>query len=151
MISYSDRFPVFRRSLRRASVLNWLRMMRLTGRIMRRSAEHLAHYGLSNAQFDVLAQVGAHEGITQAELAQRLLVTQGNITQLVDSMERAGLVRRVREGRAKRLYLTDAGRERFAASVPAQEDFIARQFDALTREEQGEFLRLLGKLERGLR
>ncbi len=136
-------------SLRRPPILSWLRIMRIHSRIQQESAAQ--HAGLSTAQFDVLAQVGASEGISQLDLARHLFVTQGNITQLLDKMEAHGWIQRVPSGRSKRLYLTPAGHELHDAVVPRQEDFIAERFSALTDDEQRQLLRLLAKLDRGQR
>jgi DNA-binding MarR family transcriptional regulator len=89
--------------------------------------------------------------MTQHELAARLLVTQGNITQLLDRLERRGLLRRCPEGRIKRLALTDQGRRLSAEVVPAQERFQALQFAALSPEEQQRLLALLRTLQRAQR
>ena len=50
--------------LRTPGVLAWLRPARVFQKVDRASAEHLARWDLSVAQFDVLAQVGAAEGMT---------------------------------------------------------------------------------------
>ncbi len=105
---------------------------------------------LSSAQFDVLAQVGAAEGRTQQELAESLFVTKGNISQLLDRMERQGLVRRNQEGRSNTVFLTEAGRELYQTLVPAQEALICRLFSSLTHEEQSQLLTLLRKLDHSL-
>lgn len=106
---------------------------------------------LTTAQFDILSHIGAAEGILQVKLARSLLVTQGNITQLLDKMEERGLIRRIREGRANRLYLTASGRQIFNEVVPLHEDLIAAQFDSLSPDEQRQLLRLLAKLDRSQR
>lgn len=106
--------------------------------------------GLSLAQFDVLAHVGAREGITQQELADALLVTKGNVCQLLDRMERGGLIQRQQDGRSNRLFPTEEGRRVFAAVVPSHEDRIVDKFAALTDEEQIQLLDLLRKLDHAL-
>lgn len=68
-------------------VLAWLRLARVYTAIDRRTAQFLRRFDLTTAQFDVIAQVGAHEGLTQQELAEALLVTKGNVTQLLDRLE----------------------------------------------------------------
>jgi len=128
----------------------WLRLMRVFQKVERASVEGLRARDLSLAQFDVIAQVGAAEGRTQQELADRLLVTKGNVCQLVDRLERAGLLARRPDGRANRLYLTDAGRALFREVVPEHEARLARLLSALTPEEQAELHRLLRKLDRAL-
>lgn len=131
--------------------LLWFRIARIYGRNLRVSSEHLRRWDLSAAQFDVLAQVGSAEGLTQTELARRLLVTQGNITQLLDKMERSGLLERRREGRTKHLLLTPAGRALYAEVVPAQEALQAQQFESLSAAEQRQLLALLRKVDRAQR
>src|SRR2546421_6367670 len=99
------------------AVLAWLRLARVFAKVDRASAEHLRPWGLSVAQFDVLAQVGAAEGLSQQQLAARLLVTKGNVTQLLDRLQRDGLIVRRQEGRANCLFLTDKGRRLFDTVV----------------------------------
>lgn len=132
------------------AVLAWLRLARVYQKIEQAAAVQLRAYGLSLAQFDVLARVGAAEGLTQQELAERLLVTKGNISQLVDRLERAGLVHRVPEGRVCRLHLTAAGRARYTQVVPAHEELIEREISALSPVEQENLAWLLRKLARSL-
>jgi polyisoprenoid-binding protein YceI len=114
------------------------------------STEQMRPFGLSHAQFDVLAQVGAAEGRSQGELAKALLVTKGNICQLLDRMERDGLLRRQQEGRTNRLFLTERGRLLRDQAVPAQEALIARLFSVLTHEEQVHLLGALRVLDHSL-
>jgi DNA-binding MarR family transcriptional regulator len=136
---------------RRLGVALWGRLARFYERQLRLAGGHLRAWDLSVAQFDVLAQVGAHEGMTQLDLAERLLVTQGNITQLLDKLERRGLLRRCPEGRLKRLVLTEAGRRLRDAVVPAQERFQAQQFAPLSLAERHQLLVLLRKLQHAQR
>jgi len=125
--------------LRRHSVLAWLRMWRVVQKVERAAAEHLRAYGLNSAQFYVLANVGASEGCMQKELGDSLLVTKGNISHLVDQMERRGLISRRQEGR--RL---------FEEVVPAHEDLVHQQMSALPEEEQAQLHELLRELDHSL-
>jgi DNA-binding MarR family transcriptional regulator len=130
--------------------LAWLRLARVFQKIDRLSADHLRCRGLSVAQFDLLAQLGAAEGITQQELADRLLVTKGNVCQLLDRMEQRGVLVRHQDGRANRLFLTAAGRALFDEAVPAHEATIAACFEELSRTEQMQLVRLLRRLDHTL-
>jgi DNA-binding MarR family transcriptional regulator len=136
--------------LRRHSVLAWLRMWRVVQKVERAAIEHLRAYGLNYAQFDVLAHVGAAEGCKQKELGASLLVTKGNVSHLVDHMERRGLISRRQEGRTNRLYLTEEGRQLFEEVVPAHEDLVHQQMSALSEEEQAQLHELLRELDRSL-
>ena len=125
-------------------------MLRVGSKVEKALNEHLRLFGLNNPQFDVLAHVGAAEGITQGELAGSLLVTKGNIAQLLDRMEERGWILRRREGRTNRLFLTGEGRRLFAEVVPAHEALVDERLSALSREEQQRLHELLRKLDRAL-
>jgi len=138
------------RELRRHGPLGWLRLARVFRKVERASGEHLRRCDLSVAQFDVLAHVGASEGVVQQELAESLLVTESNVCQLLDRMEGRGLILRRKEGRTNRLFLTDAGRRLFDEVVPAHEAMISELFSALSAREQEQLHELLRKLDRAL-
>lgn len=137
-------------SLRRPSVLAWLRLLRVSQKVERDLARQLKLWGLNNAQFDVLAHVGAAEGITQQELADSLLVTKGNVAQLLGRMERRGLIERRSQGRTNRLFLTDEGRRTFTEVVPAHEALIDDRLSVLLEEDQKQLFELLRRLDRAL-
>ena len=136
--------------LRKPSVIAWLRLAKVYHKVDRASAEHLSAYGLSVGQFDVLAQVGAREGITQKELAEKLLVTKSNVCQILGRMEERGLVSRRQEGRAKRLFLTEEGRRLFDEVVPSQEELIDRLLSSVPSEDHDLLSKTLGRLDRAL-
>jgi DNA-binding MarR family transcriptional regulator len=124
--------------------------MRVFHRIDRQSSDRFRDLSLSVGRFDVVNHAGLHEGATQQELADALLVTKGNICQLLDSLERDGLLRRQKEGRANRVYLTSTGREIRERAMERHISEISRSMSALDDDEQQTLLTLLRKLERGL-
>ena len=132
------------------AVVAWLRLARVFAKIERRAVEQLRPHGLSYGQFDVVAHVGAAPGITQQALADALLVTKGNVCQLLDKLEAAGLLVRRPEGRTNRLFLTDKGRTVYADVVPEHEALIADQLSALDIDAQRHLLRLLRRLDHTL-
>ena len=135
----------------RPGVLIWLRLARLVQHVDRAAEEHLKRWDLNLAQFDVLAQVCASEGRSQQDLADRLLVTKGNICQLLNRMEARGLIVRCPEGRTNSLYLTEPGRALATEVVPAHEQFIAGLFADLSPAEQRVLLGATRRMERALR
>lgn len=137
-------------TLRSAALLAWLRLARVYQKTDRASAEHLRRWGLTVAQFDVLAHIGAREGLSQQQLADSLLVTKGNVTQLLHRLEHDGLVRRCQEGRVNRLVLTERGRLLRDQVAPAQEALITRLFSTLPPEKQSRLLALLRELDHAL-
>ncbi len=117
-------------------------MARLVQGAERLLSAHLREHRMNAGQLDLLINVGRAEGLTQQELADRLCHSKANVSQLLDKMEGAGLVRRIPQGRAYGLYLTDAGR-----LLPEHECLIAAQFAPLTPAERGKFFDLLQKLD----
>jgi DNA-binding MarR family transcriptional regulator len=136
--------------LRQPAVLAWLRLARVFRKIDARSERFFHSQKLETAHFDVLAQVGAARGMTQQELADALLVTKGNISQLLRKLEQAGLITRRQEGRTNCLSLTEQGEALFQVVVPQQEALIADLLEPLSADEQHELLRLLRKLDHGI-
>ena len=122
----------------------------MSQKVERDLASRLRFWGLNNAQFDVLAQVGAAEGLTQQELADHLLVTKGNVAQLVVRLEGRGVIERRPQGRTNRLYLTEEGRRLFEKAVPEHEALVDEHLSALTQDEQRALHALLRKLDRSL-
>ncbi len=136
--------------MQRGPVATWMRLVRVFHRVQGHETAALRAHDLSLAQFDVIAQVGRDEGVTQQVLADRLLVTKGNICQLLDRLVQRGLLVRQPDGRANRIVLTTAGRAVYAEVVPAQEAQMAALFAPLNADEQAQLRALLRKLERGL-
>ncbi|MFB9990942.1 MarR family winged helix-turn-helix transcriptional regulator [Deinococcus oregonensis] len=103
-----------RQTYRRAStgcpaVLARLRMMRVTQHMGKAWSEVLKEHDISLAQFNVIAIIGGQPSLTQRELSQKLLVTQGNLSQLLLHLEPRQLIERHAAGKEKRLHLTPSG------------------------------------------
>ncbi|QQK75046.1 MarR family transcriptional regulator [Salicibibacter cibarius] len=129
-------------------LLLWFRLAHFFQQSVKASNQHLAPYDLSIAQFDLLVQIGTHQPITQQELAQKLLVSKGNITQLIKRMENRALITRRQEWKTKYITLTEQGKELYQEVVPKQENFQASQFQTLDKDEQIQLLHLLTKLQK---
>jgi DNA-binding MarR family transcriptional regulator len=142
--------PARTRKVRTASLLAWLRLVRVFQKVNRASTDSLRCRQLSPAQVDVLANVGSSEGISQQELADALLVTKGNVCQLLDKMETSGLLERRPDKRVNRLFLTDQGRHVYDEVVPRHDALLAEQFQSLSETDQRELLRLLRQLDHSL-
>jgi DNA-binding MarR family transcriptional regulator len=125
-------------------------LVRVVQKVARGGGPTLRGLGLTGPQFDALATVGAHEGLTQQELADRLGVTKGNVSQVLARLEGAGLVERRADGAANQLALSAAGRRLVAEALPGHDAHIDACFAALTAAEREQLLRLLTKLDRAL-
>jgi DNA-binding MarR family transcriptional regulator len=134
------------------AVQAWVGLVRAYHRIARRLEQALDGHGLSLAQFEVLAHLHFDEGMTQNDLAQRLLVTKGNVCGLIDRLQTAGLVQRradPADRRANRLVLTAAGRTVFTAAFPAHLALIREMLGGLRVQELRQLHDLPGRLAEG--
>lgn len=137
--------------IRHAGLLAWLHLIKVNDKMQRKATAQLAAYGLTLAQFDVLVQLHLAPGITQQELAERMLVSKGNVCGLIDRIAAHGWVERgchPEDRRANLLNLTAAGRELIEEALPAHEEFVQRQMAALSDGDQRVLLALLRELDR---
>jgi DNA-binding MarR family transcriptional regulator len=128
----------------------WIQLVRTFGRMERRLEQVLERHGLSIPQFDILATLGFEQGITQQELAERLLVTKGNICGMIDRMEGNGWVERrpdAHDRRVKRLFLTRRGKAKLGETVPEEQVVLKRMMSALSSVEIQALYELLDRLD----
>ena len=112
----------------------WFRFVRLHRRALSAIAAELKEIGLSIPQFDLLSTLTEREGLSQQELAERLYVTKGNVSGLLDRMVEAGLVeRRALPGdrRSNALFLTGKGRDLAERGIAAQKTYVAKTLGTL--------------------
>ena len=106
-------------------------------------------------RFDLMAQLDrAHKGMTLGELSQRMMVSNGNVTGLVDRLVTQGLIDRrpsPDDRRAQIVSLTAEGRRLFRAMARANEDWIGEMFADLSNGDIEALLRLLAKAKMSAR
>jgi DNA-binding MarR family transcriptional regulator len=125
----------------------WFRFIRLHRRTSAAIGGELKALGLSIPQFDLLSTLTEREGVSQQELAQRLYVTKGNVSGLVDRLVEAGLVERLAlpgDRRSHALHLTPHGRELARRGLEAQRDYVARTLGRLADADLAALDRLVG-------
>lgn len=102
-------------------------------------------------RFDLMAQLERHrEGLKMNELSRLLMVTGGNVTAIVDQLEKEGLVERLDEPddrRAFRIRLTRSGERTFIDMARAHEEWVVDLLAGLSRRDQDELLRLLARVK----
>jgi DNA-binding MarR family transcriptional regulator len=137
----------------------WLRMLACTNLIEGRVRGALREqFDTTLPRFDLLAQLDAAateapRGLTMSELSRRLMVTNGNLTGLVDRLVREGLVTRLvspPDRRAQMISLTVAGKRALDDMTPAHAEWISDMFGGLSDTERRQLHTLLGKLKRSV-
>jgi DNA-binding MarR family transcriptional regulator len=124
----------------------WFRLLRLESRINTALGSRLRALGLTAPQCDVLTTLTEREGVSQQELAERLYVTKGNISGLIDRLVASKLVERraiAGDRRSHAIYLTAAGRHRAEEAIAMQREFVAQTFGQLPPEKLVAFEELL--------
>jgi DNA-binding MarR family transcriptional regulator len=129
---------------------NWIAVGKVNQLAKKALTDRLAEVGLELPHYDVLANVFHYPGLTQQELADKLLVGRSNLSMLLPELERRGLVRRESDEadrRLRRLSLTPEGEALARAGLKAHTALIEHMMGALTDQEchlVGEFMRRVG-------
>lgn len=134
----------------------WLRMLSATTRIEKRVRSFLKReFDSTLPRFDVLAELDRETApITMSELTEHLLVTNGNVTGLVNRLVEDGLVARDADPvdrRVQRVILTGAGRKAFRGMAESHERLIDSFFSSLSDQQMDMLLQLTTALNNGLR
>jgi len=132
----------------------WLRLYAATSVIEREMRRFLrTRFATTLPRFDLMAALErAPEGISMGDLSRRLMVTGGNVTAVVDSLERDGLVARrqpASDRRTSYVALTSRGRAAFAAMAREHEQWIDRLLAAVPDDEIDRLADLLADLKHG--
>src|SRR5580704_9532739 len=130
----------------------YIKLSRASGTIDARLAANLARFGLTSGQLGVLEALMHLGPLSQGELGRKLLRSGGNVTTVIDNIERRGLVVRTRNLEDRRVVtvdLTKVGRRLIERVFPQHARAVAQAMATLTAGEQEELGRLCRKLGRG--
>jgi DNA-binding MarR family transcriptional regulator len=135
----------------------WLRLLTCSNMVERQVRGGLRRqFETTLPRFDVLAQlerIAPDAGLTMGELSERLMVSPGNLTGLVNRLAQEGLVARSPQPDDRRSFqvkLTDDGRRQFLAMTPANETWVDHLFRDLSREDLQQVYNLLGKMKHSI-
>ena len=128
----------------------WLRLQTcatlLEGEVRRRLRER---FHVTMPRFDLMAQLDkAPGGMTLSDVSKRMMVSNGNVTGLVERLVESGHIdRRTSETdrRVQVIRLTKLGRAEFRKMAQDHEGWIAEMFADLTEKDVRELMRLLAK------
>ncbi len=117
------------------------------------TAANIRSFGLTPAQFGVIECLGHLGSMLIGDLTKKHLVSGGNMTVVVDNLEKEGFVERLvskEDHRAYYVSLTPKGKRLFKKIFIQHAQYIARLASTLSESEQSELGGLLKKLGLGL-
>ncbi len=123
-----------------ASLGLWLSMIKSYRLIQSDLAAKLqSEFNLSLPQFQLLAQIAGHEnGRRMSDLADALLMSNGNITGLANRLALKGWVQIQKSASDKRVSyvkLSETGQAAFAEILKSYESWVNAHFDTLSETE----------------
>ncbi len=127
----------------------YIKLARAADAVTQRINSHLKEDGLTVSQFGVLEALYHLGSMCQTELASKILKSTGNLTLVIDNLERDGLVERQRDGADRRfvsVYLTPTGRQLIDRIFGPHVAGVVETMNALAPAEQAELARLCRKL-----
>jgi len=133
-------------------VLNtYTKMMRATNAITMRMHAHLADHRLTLSQFGVLEALYHLGPLCQRDIGYKILKTSGNITLVIDNLEKRNLVKRTKDENDRRymtVKLTKKGKKLICKIFPHHARTAEQVFSSITSEEMdmlGKMFTVLGK------
>ena len=132
----------------------YIKLQRAANATMARAGRHLASVNLTKGQYGVLDALLYFGPLQLGQLAEKVLKSDGNMTTVVDNLERRGLVERERNREDRRVItvsLTEAGRQLISEVVPVHVAVLVEVMSILSPVEQevlGRLCRQVGKQER---
>ena len=131
----------------------WVRLAMTFNVLYQEIKRELNKEHLTIPQLEIISCLDRTKGLSLSEIADRLLVTGGNVTGIIDRMERDGFVHRVRDKidrRVVRAVLTEKGFELYKSFLPRYKEIMHKINSGLTEEERRQLQHLLKKLAKGV-
>ncbi len=130
----------------------YIKLTRVVSSVEERIARTDVFGSLTHTQFGVLEALYHLGPLCQGELSGKLLKSTGNITLVLDNLEKRGLVLRRRDNEDRRMVtilLTPVGELMIRQIFPAVARAIAQEINRLEPEEQEILQKLCRKLGKG--
>ena len=123
----------------------YVKLMRAAESITSRVHKHLTSVALTVSQFGVLEAIYHLGPLSQRDLGRKILRSSGNITMVIDNLEKRRLVRRKRDASDRRMFivhLTAEGQKLIGKIFPSHAALITHELSVLDATDQ----KILGDL-----
>lgn len=117
----------------------YTKLMRAAESVTNRVNRAMVEFDLTISQFGVLEALYHKGPLCQRDVAAKILKSTGNITLVIDNLEKRGLARRARDNDDRRfltVHLTEEGNELIAKAYAKVEAAIVSELSILTLPEQ---------------
>lgn len=117
---------------------SWVSVARACQVMNQALGREIASLDIKPPHLDILVNLYRFEGLTQQDLARKLLVGRSNMSMLLPQMEKRGLISRQgdeSDRRVLRLYLTQDGRALTEKAMEIQIKVIDRMMETSTLDE----------------
>lgn len=131
---------------------SYIKLVRAAESVISRIYRNADMDGLTVSQFGVLEALLHLGPMCQRELGTKILKSSGNITMVIDNLEKRGLVERKRDRGDRRfvtVYLTDPGTRTIKEIFPGHLKRIKRELQVLSPNQQADLGKLCRDLGRG--
>lgn len=138
---------------KKTSVGAWSRLSQCYQVAQKQCRDALRNTGLTQPQYEVLSQISDDEGIPLTRIGANMNVTGGNITGIVDRLERDGLVKRKRDKEDRRIiraFFTPKGRKLYTKASPSYDRFLKSAFGEVSDAELNRLQKSLDQLHKTL-
>lgn len=128
----------------------WLLLRRVSDTLAVCQDSLYSKYGLTTEQFGVLASIKSRGPLRPSDLASLLERTPNSMSMLVDRMVKAGLVRRTRDRKDRRVvtvFLTEKGKTAVEPAIPEGWEFIHEVLSTLSDDEQRDLANMLERVK----
>lgn len=127
----------------------FIKLMRATESVNNRLNKHLAEADLTVSQFGTLEAIYHLGPLNQRAIAEKLLKSGGNITMVIDNLEKSGYVFRKKDPQDRRavlIHLTEKGDAFINDFFPKHLEKIKKEFSVLTDSEKKQLAAMCKKL-----
>jgi MarR family 2-MHQ and catechol resistance regulon transcriptional repressor len=135
------------------ALATFTRLSRTAGKVRRSVYSGLNDTRLTESQINVLELLHNLGPLPQKDIAKSLSVTGGNITMVVDNLQKRDLVERKRwqeDRRVVHVELTNLGKETIESYIPLHLQKVLGAFEGLEPKEQEQLQSLCDKIVSGL-
>ena len=117
----------------------YVKLMRASETITSRVHKHLSSLGFTFSQFGVLEAIYHLGPLSQRDVSQKILRSSGNITMVIDNLEKRRLVSRERNTSDRRIiivHLTGEGQKLIRKIFPSHAALITDELSVLNPTDQ---------------